>query len=859
MSEQKLILEKAITAHQIGDLVTAENLYLNLLKLEPQSAKVIDLLAHIYYQQNRIPEAILKKGSPLEPQQAKLLFSYGALLHKSGQRSSAKRFYQKVIELEPQNPFYRYQLAFLLKSEGLLEQAKELLKLPPFPNQHLESYILLGNIYREQKEYHSALEYYQQALKLREDHSTIHFNLGLTLEEMTFLERAITHYRLALETDPKDYECAMRLGICLTQSKLYQEAYEIFKSLIQTIPTKANCYYYLGNCCYLQKKWGEAKTYYETAIELGMQTTDCYNNLGLSCTQLQLYPQALKVYEAALNLDPQSSRLYNNLGNFYLDQHLIHNAMQNYRKAIELDSHCADAYHNIGSILADEKDFKAAVACFEKSLELDPVKIISYLELGLALQSLNRIELGLACYSKALEINPKNFTTYYYLGLFYKHLGQLRDMTVVFLKAIKLGLDHIHNYSHILFNLAYDEEISAEILFELHKKWGELFRIQHPLRPIEYTNDKNPNRKIKLAYISPDLNSKHPIGSFLLPIIPHHDRSKFEVYCYFNHPNEKDPVTQQFRETSNWRNIYSLTDKEVTELIQKDEIDILITLCGHTAHNRLKVLGHKPAPIQVNMGYHHAIGLDTIDYRITDNYCDPIGKTICLLEEPIRLNSGFCCYQPAIELPPIQPAPYKKNNYITFGHFNTIHKISPLIASVWAKILICIPNSHLLLKLPKLHADVFIKKYSEFFLASGISTDRINFVHHVKDKDSSFNCYNQADIALDPYPYNGCTTSCESLWMGLPLITLAGMGGIQIQRVGVSLLSQLNLTEFIANTPEEYVRITVRLSQNLEYLDFLRDNIRTRILSCSLGDSKIFTPQLEAAYKKMWEEWCTTP
>jgi predicted O-linked N-acetylglucosamine transferase (SPINDLY family) len=354
--------------------------------------------------------------------------------------------------------------------------------------------------------------------------------------------------------------------------------------------------------------------------------------------------------------------------------------------------------------------------------------------------------------------------------------------------------------------------------------------------------------------VSSDLNA-HPVGKFLLPLFLEHDKRRFEIFAY-SQLRMEDEMTHRLQAcTDCWRDITGLSDPQAAEMIRQDQIDILIDLAGHTARHRLLVFACKPAPVQVSyLGYPATTGLATIDYRLTDALADPPGETDAYFTETlIRLPNTAWCYQPPSEAPLVSPLQALQNDYITFGSFNNFTKINEALAKCWAEILRRVPQSRLLLKAVALNSESARRDLQRMMSGSGIDADRLQ-LHGSVPISRHLPFYNRIDIALDTYPYHGTTTTCEALWMGVPVVTRAGAS--HVSRVGVSLLSAVGLPDLVANDADHYVQIAVDLAANPSRLAELRASLRMRMQQSPLMDAAAFARDVEAAYREMWRRWC---
>ena len=355
----------------------------------------------------------------------------------------------------------------------------------------------------------------------------------------------------------------------------------------------------------------------------------------------------------------------------------------------------------------------------------------------------------------------------------------------------------------------------------------------------------------RIGFVSPDFRG-HPVGRSLLPLFTEHDRRQAEFIAYAE-VRAPDDYTQKFQALADgWRPILGRTDIQVADQIRADRIDILVDLALHTGNNRLLVFARKPAPVQVAiLGMIASTGLATIDYRLSDWYLDPPGPgDRDYTERTVRLPRCYWCYQPPEGTPPIAALPALRNGFITFGCLNHFSKVSPPALRVWLTILQALPGSRLVIhSQPGAHLEAVRALFQE----GGISHDRLEFPGRVP-RAGYFQRYHQLDIGLDPFPYNGAITTLDSLWMGVPVITLAGRTAVG--RAGVSILSNAQLPELIARTPEQYVDIAVGLARDPGRLTALRAGLRGRMRQSGVMDGPRYAAEVEAVFRRMWMKWC---
>jgi len=523
------------------------------------------------------------------------------------------------------------------------------------------------------------------------------------------------------------------------------------------------------------------------------------------------------------------------------------------RQVIQREPKNFTAIYNLSVILYNQGKLNEAFIQYQVALTINPNHVETLIRIGQLFHRCGKISEARDCYQRALAIAPNMPEVYNMLGAAYAGLGRANDTITCYRKAIQLNPDLERVHSILLLALNYSADIMPEEIFAEHKRWAR----KHALFPIiPHTNNNDATRKIRVGYISQDFR-RNSVGYFIEPIISAHDRSRYQIFCYSNVIGEPDSVTEKFSQVADqWRDIRRMSDEDTAELIRQDGIDILVDLTGHTGHNSILVSAHKPAPVQVTwLGYANTTGLAVVDYRITDHFADPVGMTErYFTEELVRMPHTFICYSPPDDSPIINQLPALANGYITFGSFNILAKITPQVIATWSMILRRIPTAKLLMKDRSLSDDGTRKWMEKQFAAHGITAERLEMIGFERSFAGHLAKYHQVDIVLDPYPYNGTTNTFDALWMGAPVITLAG--NMHASRVGVSILSNLGLTAMIADSEEKYVEVAVGLANSLDYLQQARAGLRKRVMGSPLMDARNFTQVLEEKYRTMWEKWC---
>lgn len=510
-----------------------------------------------------------------------------------------------------------------------------------------------------------------------------------------------------------------------------------------------------------------------------------------------------------------------------------------------------DALFMLAALFAKTGNIRKAERLYREILKLKPHALVLF-ELANICRDTGRLSEAVRYQKQAVELSPDSPELWTTLAEYIIRTGRTQEGIDLLRKAVEAKPDKV-NHSKYLWHIHQAPRLNRHELFEEHKKWASI-HAPRSLAKRSHDNSRNPNRRLNVGYVSPDFCG-HSVSYFFEPILDGHDRQAVQVYGYGNIPCP-DQVTEHLKgKFDHYRNICGLDDDKVAEMIERDGIDILVDLAGHTSGNRLGVFARKPAPIQVTyLGFPDTTGMEQIDYRLTDELSDPPEAQQFHTEKLIFLPSGFLCYKPPGFAPPVEPLPAIERGYFTFGSFNNNCKIQPDIIRLWAKILNEKGKSRLLLKFGGGDDEAVRNHYLEQFRSLGISANRVKICGR-KPTIEHLKLYGEVDIALDTFPYNGTTTTCEAMWMGVPTLSL--VGEVHSSRVGLSILSRVGLRDFAASTPDEYVGKALAFSGELENLAKIRTFLRGMMFNSPLCNKKAFTQNLEAAYRKMWHKWCT--
>ncbi|HWA28525.1 MAG TPA: tetratricopeptide repeat protein [Lacunisphaera sp.] len=553
---------------------------------------------------------------------------------------------------------------------------------------------------------------------------------------------------------------------------------------------------------------------------------------------------ALAAFRQAAAVDPKLAEAHHQAGNVLKSLGRYAEAVDALSTASSLAPNHAPTWLNFGVACLEAGDRAAAIAAFQRAITLEPTRPEAHNILGHALASAGQNAPARAAFEAALRLRPGYAAAHDNLGRLDKQEGNLRA-AVAHYRAALASQPSPETHSNLLFALNFLPDAGPAEVFAEHRRWNELYAAKlAPAAPPPVP--PTAGRRLRIGYLSPDFNH-HSVAYFIEPVLAAHDRTRFEVFCYAS-VRQPDHVTERLRGLAeHWRDIARLNDDDAAALIRADQLDLLIDLAGHTARHRLLVLARRPAPVQVTwIGYPNTTGLDAIDYRLTDAISDPAGTTEQFHSEKlVRLSANFSCYRPDDQAPPVNTRPNISSGGLTFGCFNNFAKVTPDVLVLWARLLASLPGSKLILKSRGLGDPAVQARILAGFGVAGIAPGRLTFNSAELSVADHLSLYHGVDIALDTFPYNGTTTTCEALWMGVPVITLAGR--VHAARVGASLLTHLGLPEWIAATPDEYLRIAREAALDAPRRAALRASLRERMRASPLCDATAFTRIVENA------------
>ena len=564
-----------------------------------------------------------------------------------------------------------------------------------------------------------------------------------------------------------------------------------------------------------QGKLEEAVNHHRKAVEINPSYAEGYNNLGIAFQKIKQLDEAVINYKKALKLKPNFAAAYNNLATALKHLNNLDEALINCKKAIELNPDFADAHNNLGSVLKDLDQLEQSSECFKKAIKLKPDYVEAYDNLGIVLKKFGKLEESIENHQKILKINPGYYEA----------------------------------YSNYLFGLLYLTKYDHQQYITVAKKFRyNLKKIENKLC-VPYQYNKNP-KKLKIGFVSGDFK-KHPVGFFLLDTLSYLKNKNLDLIAYSN-SLKKDSLTLKLKSHfTEWREIADLDDVEVINQIREDGIHILFDLSGHSANNRLPIFVNKPAPLQVTwVGYAASTGIPEIDYIIGDPHVTPPESKEHFVEKILRLPNIWCSFsKPDFKIEKIETIPALKNGFVTFGCFNNLHKLNEKVINSWAKILNTVPDSRLILKNGMFKYKHLKEKIIYLFKKHHINIDRL-ILEGGSPRKELLETYNKIDIALDPFPYSGGTTSFEAIWMEVPVLTKKG--STFVSRTTESINYNCGLYDWVAIDENEYIAKAIEFSANLELLSETKKNLRQ-----GAHNFPLFTASLFAEHFKdnLWQIW----
>jgi protein O-GlcNAc transferase len=770
--------------------------------------------------------------------------------HRAGDLVEARRLYAQFLESSPDHPTALFRLGLLEFQAARPESALPLLERAaagaPGESRH---HVGLGQVRQSLGQLAGAAEAYRRAIDIDPESSDVHFALGNVLQTLGGYADAISAYERAVKLQPDSFAALNNLGNCLQRCGRFHEGAAAYSRALQLRPSEAGAMANLGTVLQEIDRADEAIELLRAALDLQPTQVAHAVNLGIALCRRREFAEAQSVLRRALDQDPHSADAAFNLGNALHGLGRSQDAADMYGQALHLRPAFVDASINLGNMQREMGQFTAAAASYEAALKVQPDSVVAMNNAGALLRTLGRFDEAEDMLRRGLRVSPGHAALYDNLGSVLKDAGELDAAIDSFRRSLSLEPNNPATHS----NLAYAQSFQAtqpQPILEECLRWNNRFAGVPRLEPRRRPNPSP--RRLRIGYVSADFR-EHCQTLFTTPLLSHHDHTAFDIYCYSSVERPDEQTRRLATYADVWRDVRTLDDAALAERIRADEIDILVDLTMHMARSRLLTFARKPAPIQMAwLAYPGTTGIGAMDFRVSDPRLDPEGFDEHYSERTIRLPDSFWCYDPLTTEPQVNPLPALERGYVTLGCLNNPCKLTDSTLRLWGRVMRAVPTSRLRILAPSgRHGQRVVQR----LVLQGITSGRVELVPY-RPRADYLRYYHEIDLGLDTFPYNGHTTSLDSLWMGVPTVTR--VGETSVGRGGLSQLFQLGLTELTANTDAAFVDIAVALCGNLPKLAQLRNSLRERLEQSPLMDGQRFALQMESAYRYLWQRY-TSP
>lgn len=766
--------------------------------------------------------------------------------HLLGNQDKTRELYLQVLAVDPANARASFGIGLLELQLGQYESALQHMQTAIALEPKEKRYFFgLGQVLAEMKRFDEAEDAYRQALSGNPNVADIHFAIGRLQEMQGRWAEARSAYEKALQLQPAMVDAIINLGNCHQQTGEFCQAEEIYRRILARHPNHAGARSNLGLVLAKQGRVEDGIAELHQAIALEPAQLSHYLNFGALLCEQRDFAEANKVLRRAVEIAPECAEAAYNLANALHGFGDLPGAVGEYQRAVQLKPDYAEACNNLGALYKEMGDLAAAKVAFAHALRFGPDAIATLNNAANLHRALGELDEAENLLRQALQINPHFSATYNNLGNVLKDAGALDEGIACYRRAINLNPANADAHSNLVYSIYFQLDDPQEIVLEC-RKWDEQHGRALGDRP--QAKSASRHRRLRIGYVSGDFR-EHCQSLFTIPLLSHHNHEKVEVFCY-SCVTRSDQYTRQIASYSDaWRDVAHLHDVDLAALIEKDEIDILVDLAMHMAGGRSGLFACKPAPVQAAwLAYPGTTGLSAMDYILLDPWLAPIGTETDYCEKVLRLPDTFWCYDPLEKNIPVNELPALANGYVTFGCLNAPYKITDHTLRLWANVMTKIPQSRLLLMArPTRHRQRILDRFE----ALGVAANRVAFQSFLP-RSAYLRSYHQIDLGLDTIPYNGHTTSLDSYWMGVPVVSRVGT--TSVGRAGLSQLSNLRLGELIAKTDEQFVEIAVRLVSDLPRLTQMRGDLRQRMENSPLMDAQRFARGMEGAFEEMWSQ-----
>lgn len=851
-------LSIALSRHQAGDPAFAENVYRQILLASPEHAYAWSLRGLAARQMGRSDRALacFQRAAALDVANADYLVYLGVGWKDVGGLTAAAASYARALTVNEAAPACHYNMANLLLAMGrnadAERHARRALEIDP---RFAPAYYMVAGEMTRRGDRAGLLDLYRCGVEALPDSPEIHLALisGLSRSGAAQAAAAAAAYRLMLTRWPDSVEAWLNLGLTHYQKGEAIAAAALFRRAVICRPDVVQGWNNLGAALNAARRGAAALACYRILATLDPGGGDSNANLAAAFQAVNRNEDALRWARRGRAVNPLLATPHVNLGSALTALGRFEAAISAYRGGLMLDPADAEAWVNVGSGWHSRGDAGQARRAFNRATRIDPLNVRMRNAYGNLCLALNRMGEAEAHFHQALIVRPDYEEALNNLGAVHRNRGRQAAATVCFRRAVQVNPTDSRIHSNMLLTLCYQEGVDETTLRQEHEAWARRHADPHMAAWRPFANPRTANlqdagRRLRVGYVSPDLRV-HAAAYFLEPMFERHDHQAFEIFCYAE-VARPDAMTERLRRCADhWRSTVGMPDDEVAATIRADGIDVLIDLAGHTGNNRLGVFARKPAPVQATwLGYATTTGMRAMDYIILDPWHAPPGGDETVYTERVwRLPEVYRCYRPPEESPPVGPLPMDANGYVTFGSLNAYVKVTEAVIAVWAATLRATPNARLMI-IASAPPDEVAARFAQY----GVESQRIR-VEGKRDLAGFLDLVNTVDIALDPFPHTGGTTTLHSLWMGVPVVTLAGRRFSE--RGGIGILGPLGMADLVAEDFAGYVDAARRLAGDPARLRLLRAEARERLRASAFVDAARFTRQMEDAYRGMRLDW----
>lgn len=804
------------------------------------------------------PTSPIEDAPAAGPSEAEHLLEQGIALEDRGQQEEALKRYEEAIRSKPELARAHFNLGNILLDKGdavgALAAYVQAVKYKP---DSAAAHYNMGNAHLRLGNTDEAIAACRDAIALKPDFADAHISLGMALGKLGKHGDATASYRQAVQMKPDSAELHLTLGRAMMESGRGQEAVTSFDTALALRSDYPEAHQSRGIALQQLGRFDEAALAYRQALALDPDLVEAHSNLGSALKELGRLDEAIASYNQALRIDPALAEAHHNLGLVFQQQGQLDQAVACYRHALEIKPDDASTHSSLGTALCGREQYQQALDHFRRAVQIEPDNADGHLNLAITFAALGQLDTAIASFQRALLLGPDNRDTHLGLGNVFKDLGEYGPALQSVRRALELDPHCVLAHNNLLFIQNYVAGQPPSLSFADAQRFGKMAARLVPSCS-HGTNSPAPDKPLRIGLVSGDLGD-HPVGYFLesvLTALSSQASGRLSLFGYRNRDDEDAMSKRLQAHCKAWHSVARLSDEALAQRIRDDGIDILIDLSGHTARNRLAVFARKPAPVQVTwLGYLATTGLTTIDYVLADAWTLPKNQEAYFTEKVWRLPESYICFSPPAHDALPGPLPAIGNGYVTFGSCNNLTKMNDDVVALWSRVLQAIPNSRLLLKSTQLHAAFVRQKVIDRFGVHGIGAERL-ILKALVPRGEYLMTYCEMDISLDPFPYPGITTSVESLWMGVPVLTLAGEQFLS--RQGVGLLMNAGLPDWVASDPDDYFARAVAHAGDLQALSSLRNGLRQQMLGSPIFDAPRFAQHFEAALREMWRIWCAT-